>query len=204
MKKLLILLLTAVLLLAACTANDQTAAELYLANHSEQEIAAYFEQVTFTYENFNNPKELSSEALMNFFTAGPNLAGPLDLEPWFDSESFAYLVPVAEIYATFDKYFGEYNFDPNACAYYTYDAEQDILTISAVGGGSATSYDLIKAEVLDAETVQITLLPYCDEDSKYQDPWWYDVVTAKIIDGAPNEPQFCSYQSHVYPDTNEK
>ncbi len=201
MKKLLLLLPAFLLLLTACNAQEKTAAETYLENHSEQEIVAYFEQLTFTYESFNDPKELSNEALLNFLTAGPNLAGPLDLEQWLDEESFAYLVPVAEIYGVFDKYFGEYNFDPNDCEYYPFDAEKNILTISAVGGGSATSYDLIKAEAIDAENIKITLLPYCDEESKYKDPWWYEVCTAKIVDG---EPQFTSYQTPVYPNQTEQ
>ena len=123
MKKLLLLLPAFLLLLTACNAKEKTEAETYLENHSEQEIVAYFEQLTFTYESFNDPKELSNEALLNFFTAGPNLAGPLDLEQWLD------------------------------------------------------------------------------EENKYEDPWWYEVCTAKIVDG---EPQFTSYQTPVYPNQTEQ
>ena len=47
----------------------------------------------------------------------------------------------------------------------------------------------------------LDLEQWLDEESKYEDPWWYEVCTAKIVDG---EPQFTSYQTPVYPNQTEQ
>ena len=191
MKKLLIMLLIVMLLLTACQSSAQTAAENYLATHSGQEIVSEFEQLTFTYENFDTPTELSNKALIDFVTAGVCHNGPLDLAQWYDAESNAFLVPEAEIYAVLDKYFGAYDFQPEKCWYYDYNSENKILTISAVGGGSATSYDLVSAEALDDDNIKVTLLAYTGEGTKHDNPSYY-YITARIIDNAP---QFTSFQT---------
>ncbi len=192
MKKLLVVMLALLLLAAACQEPPKTAAEEYLASHTEDEITEYFSEVKLFYYDFDDPKEIPPDVLDRF-------ALRHEKDSWYNEAEQTYYIPLADIYAILDDYlteyelpaswyeefFGDYDDAGDQEIYHDYyDADnQMIVNESAIGMGTGSeAFSLIDAEAVDADTVKVTLLEYCSyPDSAVPDCNVY--ITAKIVDG---------------------
>lgn len=183
MKKLSILLLFALLLsLIGCTtANEKTAAESYLADHTDEEILDWFENAFLFYQDFEDPQEISTEHLYKFTLFHSK-------DSWFNENERLFYIPLADIYEILDTYLPSYNFETDQFEGYIYD-DQIVTTATGIDMGN-TALDLVKAEIIDDENIKVTLLVHSIDGENLPTDNIY--ITAKIING---EAKFTSRKS---------
>ncbi len=181
MKKFWLYLLTLAALmpvLAGCGSEPApTAAEAYLAGHTEEEIFARFEEAPYFFQDFDDPTEITNHNLYSF-------AMLHEKDEWHNKEEHLFYIPLADLYAIWDEYLPEYNFDTDWLKD-NFDAETQTIIVGVTGMGSGGAwYRLIsRAEAIDADNVAVTLLGSF-EDYDYDEPlYWEEYITAKIIDG---------------------
>ena len=196
MKKLVITisLLIFVLSLAACGGQTPpTPAEQYLADHTEEEIFAFFD-VPAVLEEFADPTDIDTADLYYML-----MLSPYDEEQWhYDENTYGlnladqygeYRIPLASLTAELDKYFTEYNFVPEeVCDYY--DAEKELLvSVIASGYGRAPSEEFVAAAATGDDTISVELSVWLDGEVGRK------VLTARIING---EAKVTSLHSEYY------
>ncbi len=181
MKRLCIVSLILFLLtLTSCQANEQTATEIYLANHSEQEIVDYFSEAALFYCNFNNTKDIPEKNLYTF-------AMFHEKDSWFNETEQTFYIPIADIYEILNSYIDDYNlpvewFEENFEE--NYDSDNQQIIAGAIGMGTGcTDYSLISIEIINADSIKVTLLEYC-ADYDLNDYSSNIYITAQIINGS--------------------
>ena len=189
MKRLCIISLILLLLtLTSCQTNEQTAAETYLTNHSEQEIVDYFSEASLFYCNFNDTIEIPEKNLYTF-------AMFHEKDNWFNEAEQTFHIPISDIYEILNNYLDDYNLPVEwfeKIFEYNYDTVNQLITVSAIGMGTGcTTYDFVSAESTDDNNIKVTLLQYCD-DPEIQEYKSKICITAHIVDG---QPKFTSYQT---------
>ncbi len=162
MKRLCIISLTLLLLtLTSCQTHEQTAAEIYLANHSEQDIVDYFYKADLFGGGFDNPKDISSDDL--FYFAG--LYGQFDTEENYNDHDKQYHISIVSVYDILDQYFIDYNLEPENCWFAEYNSEKQELTTPTLSFDSQLAdYYFVSAEPSDKVNIKVHLLSSFDYD----------------------------------------
>lgn len=193
MEKLLVVLLLAVLMLTGCgeQAPPDTVscpAELYLASHTEEEIFDYFDIAAWP-TDYDDPTEIGNRDLEFMAVMAIDSRYPDKADSWHHTEDLyginnserwgEYQVPLSAFTDVFDEYFEKYNFDPAAACDY-YDEENQIL-VSIIWGGFGTPMDnrFVSAEVVDDDTIKVTLSVWFEEEVGKCE------LIANIVDGMP-------------------
>jgi hypothetical protein len=188
MKRLCIISLILLLItLTSCQTNEQTEAEIYLANHSEQDIVDYFSEAALFYCDFNDTKDIPEKNLYTF-------AMFHERDSWFDETEQTFYIPIADIYEILNSYIDDYNlpiewFENKFEG--EYDTTNQIITAQAIGMGTGcTSYAFINAEIIDTQNIKIILLEYCEDYAL--DAYSSNIyITAQIVNG---NAKFTSYK----------
>lgn len=189
------LVLAALLLLAGC-GGGQTAAEAYLAGHSEAELGAYFAKACAFTADYASPRECGEHDLFRFAVYN----GLEDAGEW-DAEQKCHF-RMEDLAAIFDRYFVEWDFDP---AYFGEDydpATGEVATIIGFGGGGE-DYEIMSARAVGEDQVEVRLEGSFNRDvppEESGDPdgfWGHETVysdnyvAARIVDG---EARFISWR----------
>lgn len=180
MKKLfLIIFAICLFFLTSCQTQEKTPAELYLASHSEQEIVDYFRKADLFGNGFDNPKDISSDDLFDFV----GLFGELDSIKNYNETDKQYHIPIASVYDILDKYFIDYNLEPENCWFADYNPETQELTTPVLSFASQLAdYELVETETINADNIKIHLLSSFNYDENtilYSDVY----ITTQIIGG---------------------
>lgn len=187
-------LILVLLLLPAGCGGTQTAAEAYLAEHSEAELGEYFAKACFFTEDYASPKECSEWDLFRFAVFN----GLEDIAE-YDEATQNYRFTTADLATIFDRYFVEWEFDP---AFFgeDYDSDtQEIVTIIGFGG-DLLDYEFVNAEAVGDDEVEVRLKGSFNQDVPPEEPeglWTYEtvysdeIVRAKLVGG---EAKFVGYQ----------
>lgn len=127
--------------LTGCTIDkEKTAAEVYLENHTDEEILVYFEDAFLLYQDFADPKEISTAKLgkFAFFHAK---------DSWYAENKQMFYIALADIYEILDTYLLDYYFQPDWFEE-DYDADNEQIVVGAIGMGTGnTELDLVSAEI---------------------------------------------------------
>ena len=172
-----IVLIVIVLLLSliGCTIdNEKTAAESYLDKHTDAEILEHFEDAFLFYQDFAEPKDISTAKLLKFALFHAK-------DSWYNEADQMYYIPLADIYEILDMYLPCYDFQTDHLED-MYDDEKKQIVAGAIGMGTGNSdLDFVNAEIIDAENIKVTLLLHSLDGEDLCTEYLY--ITAEIIDG---------------------
>ena len=112
---------------------------------------------------FSDAGELTSDGLLNFFL----FESGIDSECWYNKEDKKYYIPANDVSEILDKYFVEYNFNPNDVTLAKYDKiSNNFVTTATCGLTHPTFIEIKEKKSISDDMVSITANYY----DRYQDP----------------------------------